>query len=257
MDILIFKLINFDDVTREKMEDKYFTMEYLKEMVGDNIFDFKDTGSEIFTISVTAPGKLFKKELIENMRFPEGYIFEDNPFFTEAMFKAKKAYFYDEFLYNRRIRADSITQSSSDKFSDWIEIFNMVIDIAKSFGYFEQYSTKIFEKKMFSTYKYFKATDFNYRDVFFEKMKTDFISHKTEYESLEIFDEVHEKALLIFNLGMECESPQEFIFKMSNFENEKEIEELNKFINLVLTSNSWKITKPLRKLQKTLKGAVN
>ena len=53
-----------------------------------------------FQLNVTSPSKFFKKSLIEDLRFPEGVIFEDNLFFTEAIFKAERVYFYKKHLYN-------------------------------------------------------------------------------------------------------------------------------------------------------------
>ena len=107
LDVIIFKLRNFDDETKKEMYDKYYTMPFLKNIVGENVFDYNALKYKILRLSVTAPGKLFKHELIKDLRFPVGLIFEDNPFFLEVMFKAKRVFFLDEFYYNRRVHQDS------------------------------------------------------------------------------------------------------------------------------------------------------
>ena len=37
-DCIIFKMINFDDETGEKYTTEYYEMEFLSELVGDNVF---------------------------------------------------------------------------------------------------------------------------------------------------------------------------------------------------------------------------
>ena len=252
LDMLIFKLINFDE-NYVKSEDEYFNMKFLKDKFGDKVFNFKDVGSDMYTISVTAPGKLFKADLIKDIRFPEGVIFEDNPFFIRVMFKAKRVFFYDEFLYNRRIRSDSITQSANDRFADCIDIFNMVIDITIESGYYEDYIITIFQKKMYNIYRFFKLTNIEDKDVFFKKIKKDFTSLKGEYESLGILDDVETKARLIFDSGIEADFACEFELTIKNYELKNKINSLNKSINLILYSKSWKVTKPLRMITKFIR----
>ena len=245
LDMLIFKLINFDE-NYVKSEDEYFNMKFLKDNFGDNVFNFKDVGSDMYTISVTAPGKLFKADLIKDISFPEGVIFEDNPFFIMVMFKAERVLFYDEFLYNRRIRFDSITQSANDRFHECIDIFNMVIDITKEFGYYEDHIITIFQKKMYNIYRFFKLTNIEDKNVFFNKIRKDFISLQKEYEYLGILDDVETKARLIFDSAIESESPCEFELTVRNYELKNQIKSLKKFNDLILYSKSWKVTKPLR-----------
>ena len=99
IDFVMFKLINFDEDTNEIMEDDYYSMPYLKELVGEKVFNYEDITDIALDLSVCPPGNLFKRELISDVRFPEDILFEDNIFFTNALFKANRIYFYDEFLY--------------------------------------------------------------------------------------------------------------------------------------------------------------
>ena len=127
LDMCLFKLINFDDITKKQCSEEYFDMGYLKELVGDNVFDHHVVGEVLYRISVTAHSKLFNRDLIFDMKFPEGLIFEDDAFFTEAIFKSERVFFLDKYLYNRRLRADSITHANTERFIDWIEIYNLLI----------------------------------------------------------------------------------------------------------------------------------
>ena len=110
LDLIIFKLINFDDGSEEKYETRYYNIEALSDLK-NTVFSYKDIPDKIFHIAVSPPGKLFKRDLIKDIRFIEGVIFEDNIFFIEALFNSTRLYFYDEYLYNRRVRPGSLMTS--------------------------------------------------------------------------------------------------------------------------------------------------
>ena len=273
LDLLLFKLINFDEESYEKSTWHYFEMNFVKNIVGDNIFNQEDIGETFYYMSVTAPGKLYKSDLIDGMEFPEGLIFEDNPFFVEVMFRAKRIYFYDRYLYYRRIRTDSITQSSTHNFYHTIDIHNMITDITKRYGYFEKYQTRLYRKKIASIHWYFKLVNEEDKEFYFERMQEDYKKFEKEYKSSEAFYELPNRFQNHYNFGIECESYHEYQLKTENVDiiedikeenvefNEqnnmlkkknkklkKEIKSFKKFNKLILDSRSWKITEPLRKL---------
>ena len=57
--------------------------------------------------------KLFRKDLIENISFPEGLIYEDNAFLIPAVCKAKKIVIVSNTHYNYLIKENSLTTSKS------------------------------------------------------------------------------------------------------------------------------------------------
>ena len=63
LDILIFKLINFDDGTSEEYTSNYYEMSFLKPYDG-KVFNYKIIGERILDVAVSPPGKFFKKSLI-------------------------------------------------------------------------------------------------------------------------------------------------------------------------------------------------
>ena len=262
LDLIIFNLRNFDNETKEEQYDKYYDMPFLKEIVGDNVFNYKDLGYKMLILSVTAPGKLFKREIIQDLRFPVGLIFEDNPFFTEVMFKAKRVFFLDEQFYNRRVHLNSITNSSTDKFSDWIEISNILFDILKKYDYFEVCKKAAYFKKFYGSYKFLTLVDETEKKDFFERIKKDFASHKDDYESIKGNFRYKRKLDLILNSALEFDSHEEFELTVRNYEItaknnrlkkrndelKKEIKEYEKINKTILNSTSWKITKPSRQI---------
>lgn len=268
LDLIIFKLRNFDNETKEEQYDKYYSMPFLKEIVGDNVFNYKDLGYKMLILSVTAPGKLFKRELIQDLRFPVGLIFEDNPFFTEVMFKAERVFFLDEYFYNRRVHLSSITNSSTDKFSDWIEISNILLDIVKKCDYYDVCNKAIYFKKIYGSYKFLTLVDETEKKDFFEKIKEDFASHKEEFESIRGNFRYKRKLSLILNSALEFDSHEEFELTIKNYEItadnnrlkkrnaelKKEIKEYKKTNNAILNSTSWKMTKPFRQITNSFRS---
>lgn len=259
-DLVLFKLINFYDDTYEKFTSPYYEMNFLKSF-RNRLFNFKDVGDEFCDVAVSAPGKFFKKELISDLRFPEGLIFEDNLFFAKAIIRSKNIYFYDKHLYNRRIRRDSITQKFDIKFADVIIIFNEIIELTKKSDLYGMYGKKLLDKKMGRVFVRFSEVCDEYKEEFFNLIKNDFENHKVEYENDDAFlNEISDRSRFIFYSALNSNSYLEFSYKIQLFDSKnkldklekdkkrlkKEISDLDKSNNQILSSRSWKMTKPLR-----------
>lgn len=76
--------------------------------------------------STSVWSKLFKKEIIQDLRLPEGRIHEEYEFLCEAFLRADKYVYLNECLYERTLRDDSTT---AEKFSarslDKIYVYRM------------------------------------------------------------------------------------------------------------------------------------
>ena len=200
-DLVLFKIINYSN---KEVNDEYFDMAFLKDF-GDGTFNWRDVKNRLFDISVTAPGKLFKKQLIDNIRFPEDLIFEDNLFFTKTIFNAEKIFFYDEYLYYRRIRQNSITNSYFDKFSDVIEIYNLIEDYVKQLGYYDEFELTLFYKKSKNIFDKFTKVDRKNKEEFFKLIKKDFKRYDEDD-----FKNANKRSLVIFKSALISNSYQEF-----------------------------------------------
>lgn len=207
LDMLIFKLCSFDDETKEKFKDSYLEMEFLNELVGENIFNYKDLGSRMYDLAVTVPGVLFKKDLISDLCFPEGLIFEDNIFFMEAIFNAERVLFYNKYLYNYRSRKGSISKSGSKNFSDIIEIRNRIIDLANENDNFD--GILYYKKLVLIKYRFLQTAE-EFREDFFNKIQKDFSEHKDEYGSSQDFNNLPDNTKSIFYAGLTANDYKEF-----------------------------------------------
>ena len=220
-DFTLFKLMNFNDETRRASQINYFNMPFLKKFEG-NTFNYDDVGERLYNISVTAPGKLFKRSFIDKLRFPENLIFEDTPFIIEAIFMADKMYFLDEYLYMRRIRKDSITRSCFSRFSDCIDIFNMMADITRKYDEYDRFKEKLFTQKVTNTYTRFSQVPEDYKNDFFIKLKDDFLSNKEEFESAIDVDKVTPRSKRIFYSAINSRDYRQFDKQVLAFEVKKE-----------------------------------
>ena len=215
LDMCLFKLINFDENSKKQSSEEYFDMPYLKEIVGDNVFSHKNIGENLYKISVTAHSKLFNRDLIFDMRFPEGLIFEDNVFFTEAIFKSERIIFLDKYLYNRRLRSDSITHSNTERFIDWIDIYNLLIKVTKDYGFYEEYKKVLYYKAISNSHVYFNQTEKKYKEVFFQKLKVDYIQKQAEWEKDNVFKNLSKDLILIFDAAIISNNHNEFEYRVN------------------------------------------
>ncbi|WP_458453958.1 glycosyltransferase family 2 protein [Methanobrevibacter sp.] len=270
-DVIIFKLLNFENKSKFVVAKKYHEMSFLKQKVGDDIFDYVDIQEFLFDLDVTVASKFFKRDLIKDLEFYEGLIFEDNLFFVNYIFKAKRIYFYDKYLYHRRIRDDSITNSRGKNHVDIVKISNKIIDLMKELNYYEKFKVQLFNFKMYNIYIRFNNIAREYEDYFFDIIKNDFINHKTEYESIhtektrlkEFFrnvlnsDTVRELYLQMEIYEYECvmdemeKSNQNLINDINSLK--EKLNESREINNLIMSSNSWKYTEPFRYISSLFK----
>lgn len=233
IDCVMFKLINFDDETGEKYPTRYYDMAFLKELVGEEVFSHRDIGGKLFYITVSPPGKFFNRKILDGIRFEEGIIFEDNPFFVEVLLKAKRLLFLDEYLYNRRIRSNSL-MTSKKNFTDYIIVSNRLIDLTKKYGVYEEYKPQLHEKTIKNLFIRFREVEEENKQDFLDRLHEDFLSKKDEYDADEIFQNGDERLKEIFYRCLDAKTPKEFELYMDLFDTEvklKEVTEQKKQLN--------------------------
>ena len=245
-DFIFFKIINFDDETGQKTNRYYYDMPYLKKSVGDSVFNYNDVKDVIFDLPVSAPAKFFNKEFVSDIKFPEGILFEDNIFFIEAIFKSDRLYFYDEYLYDRRIHKNSITNSFKEGYLDFLEMNRLLVEKVKELGKYEEFKDKLYHKKVDNIFDQFKALDEDSKPVVYEAFKNDLLNYKNQYESDNIFlNEIDERLRCIYYSCMYSENYREFELAVDNFDLNREVVKLKKI-------NS-KNLKAIAKLKKQIK----
>ena len=225
-DFIIFQISNFNDKTKEIIDDDYYNMPHLKEAVGENTFCYEDISKIALDLCVCPPGCFFKRELIKDIRFPEGLLFEDNVFFTHALFKAEKVYFYDKFLYNRRKREDSTTTPITVKSLDTIEISNLLIDLCVRFNH-EKHKKELYYRIFNNIYNIFKNADSSQKDELFEKIKKDYLESKDKWENDDYFkDKLNPKYKHMFKCAIKSKNANKFESCVESYNKERKIKRL-------------------------------
>lgn len=225
-DFIIFKINNFFEETGEVMDDDYYNMPYLKKRVGENTFNYDDVSKMALKLCVCPPGCFFKREFIEDIRFPEGLLFEDNVFFTHAIFKADEVYFYDKFLYNRRKRKDSTTTPITVKSLDTIEITNLLLDLCDEFKH-ENHKKELYYRIFNNIYSIFKNAEPSQKEEFFNKIRNDYLKSKDKWESDEYFkNELNPKYRHIFNCAIKSKSAEKFESCVDNYNKQGKFKKL-------------------------------
>lgn len=263
VDFVLFKSLNYDDQKDEYYESENFSMNNIFEVVGNEIFDYNDIKELMFNACVTPWSKLYSREFIirENIRFPEGLIFDDNVFFYESLLKAKRISFLDEFLFIRRWYATSSTMNGDLRFADSMPISNKIIEVFRDNNEYDNYKYNLLNNKIeINVARYFEIKK-QFKSEYFNILREDF---KQFLETKDVFEEIvstlEDKNRKNFYFVILSENNIEFDQLRQLNDKYENITELNynldelqlKQKNLkkknddLLNSNSWKLTKVFR-----------
>jgi glycosyltransferase involved in cell wall biosynthesis len=167
-----------NEMTQEiENTDTYFQLSCFTEKFNDIVFNHRDTKNFLFDISVTAWNKIYRRELIEkyNIIFPEGLIFEDNPFFYETYFKAENVIIVRESLYYYRMnRKNSIIKKTNKKFFDVVKIMDIIEETLINQCLFEDYKNDFLKYKIDTILYRFSQIQKDYQKEFFYIIKRNF-----------------------------------------------------------------------------------
>lgn len=224
-DFIMFKLDNFNESTHESIDDDYYTMPYLKERVGENLFNYDDVSDFALKLAVNVPGNFYKKDFIKDIHFPEGLLFEDNVFFTNALFKAERIYFHDEFLYHRRLRENSLSQSLS---LDTIEITNLLLDLCEKYNH-PHHKRELYYRIFNNIYEVFDNAPDEYKEDVFREIKLKYMTYSDKWHDDEFFcDKLNPKFKNIFDSALQSDTHIEFQLRVELYNINREIRKLKK-----------------------------
>lgn len=175
LDMLMYLLINQDESGKVYRTDYYDINCVDKKW--DNLFNYKDVKDALFDIPVSPCNKLISASLISklNLRFVEGFMFEDNPFFFRLFLSSKRNAIIRKHFYFRRRHENSIMNNRSKKLADILPITTEIINIFKEFGIYEEFKIRLLNFKLYSIRTYYNQLSNEIDKVyFFNVMKEDF-----------------------------------------------------------------------------------
>ncbi|MDR2967648.1 MAG: glycosyltransferase [Methanobacteriaceae archaeon] len=285
VDMVFFKMLNYDEKNDELYNTDYYDFTCIKNFFTGLTYDFHDFKDKLFCIAVSPCNKIYKRNFLESIssKFPEGLIFEDNPFFYHNVLNAKKILLHDKYFYFRRRRKDSVMSSIDNNHFDIIPITNEIINVFKNNNLFEDFKGKLLNKKIILIKNFvYEKLDEKYQKQFFEEIVNDFNEiSKDSNQRMDYLSNLSRRNLHFYLNILESKSFSDFTmlnnisnltidnhnlkkeiksFKKENMmikkriktleENNTIIREKNKLlkdkIELMEQSNSWKISKPIR-----------
>ena len=209
-----------------------------------------------------------------DVKFPEGLIFEDNPFFYKTFLNARKVSLIREFLYFYRAnRCDSITSKADQRYFDVVKIQNISREIFLSNPKYNDLKINLLNYQIGSIFNRYNQVSEDYKKEFFDLIKIDFQDMqldvneseklipalKNKYQNVIYSGSYREFELLEEIKSLESAYHKQLRIHKQKLEHQKQdyeqqIEYKTQIINEISSSNSWKLTKPFRDLGKSVKN---
>ena len=208
-DLIIFKTHNFYDETNIYFDDEYHSMNFLTPFE-NTLFHYSQLEGDLSAIDVTLYTKLYKRDLVSNLRFREGVIFEDNLFTFEYIFNTEQIFFYNKTLHHRCVRKESVMTSASKNFIDSLEVFNGLIDMCKKYDYYEIIKEELFMRKFKVLHNRVTQINPQYKDYFFNLIKSDTLEKQNEYNNEIDFKKLDERTKVYYKYFIESKNYEEF-----------------------------------------------
>ena len=231
VDMVFFKMLNYDEKNDELYNSDYYDFACIKKFFTGLTYDFHDFRDKLFHIAVSPCNKLYKRSFLERIssKFPEGLIFEDNPFFYHNILNAKKVLLHDKYFYFRRRRNNSVMSSLDTNHFDIIPIANEIINVFKNNNLFEEFKRSLLNKKIVLIKNLvFEKLDEKYQKKFFDKIVKDFNGiSKDSNQRTDYFSNLNRRNLLFYLNISESRSFTEFTM-------------LNNISNLTIDNNNLK-----------------
>lgn len=142
--------------------------------------------------------KIYKKDfLVSNeIFFPQGLIFEGNPFFAQVYLKAKTISFEKDFLYFHRIEvANTILKHNPEKYFDCFPILEIINLIFQKENKWEKYKTFLLLFHIKALLWNFRLVHAEQKEKFLDEIKkryTDVRIDQLDMDSLEKSKDFHE-----------------------------------------------------------------
>lgn len=155
-------------------DDPYYTLGYFPKELDNRSFTHYDTKDFFQDFCVMAWNKLYLRSYLEEKqaRFPDGYIFEDGPFFTDIYFDMKRVTIVRDFLYYYRVnRANSIVAKGDKNFTDIFFVVNKMLNNLRKTSYFDEVKAYFLRKKFKDMRYRYQVIQNKYKKYYYDKWR--------------------------------------------------------------------------------------
>ncbi len=265
-DLVMFKIARFKDEGPINYSNPGFAFENVFKNVNFNsfAFDYHEVKPFVMNRSFAPWTKLYKKEFLDkydDFRFPTGIAYDDAPFHIQSMLRASRISYIPEFFYHYRFNPKGIINTSSNG----MDIF-IICDIVESFlkdnGFYFEFIEEFNLFKITQIFNYLISTD---SEEYFQMAKKVFskihLGHKNlvsntlrkkidwvlESESFEQYkNREYQSDIKRLKAENKKLTKKNNNLKKQNQKLKKEKVKVKKLNKSIVSSNSWKLTKPLR-----------
>ena len=172
-DITMCQAQLYDDKEQTFYTNDYYSLKSI-EKYGDKVFTPEETKDEILNINVVLWNKIYKREFLQNtlVKFQNGYIYEDLPFFFEIYLKAQRInILWEAPYYYRQNRQFSTMQNSDKKVYDRIPMVERTYNVLKQAPFFEEKKSEIISWIIDDIFHRYTLLEDRYYEDYFAKMK--------------------------------------------------------------------------------------
>lgn len=180
-DITMCQADEYNDTTGVLDTSPYYMLDVLK-LMRNKVFSANDTKNQILDINVAIWNKIYKREFFEKnkIRFPEGFIYEDLPFFFETYLKAERINIIWEILYTYRTnRKNSTMNQFNNKVLDRPYMVSLTYEYLKNAPFFEEIKNDVTGWIINDLFHRYTILEKGYQKEFFFLMKKMFLSLET------------------------------------------------------------------------------
>lgn len=155
-------------------DDPYYTLGYFSKELDNRAFTHVDTKDFFQDLCVMAWNKLYLRSFLEekNAKFPDGYIFEDGPFFTDIYFDMDRVTIVRDFLYYYRVnRANSIVCKGDKDFTDIFYVVNKMLNNLRKTPYFDEVKAYFLRKKFKDMRYRYQVIQGRYKKMYYDQWR--------------------------------------------------------------------------------------
>ena len=173
LDITMCQVREYDDMNKTYSTSDYYALDCLSNF-GDSVFSAEDTKDQLLNINVALWNKIYKSDYFFsiNEKFPEGFIYEDLPFFFGTYTPAKRMGIVWKNLYSYRVnRKNSTMQQFNNKILDRPPMVSLTYEKLKKLPYFPEIADRVKGWIIDDLFHRFILLKENYHQEFFFLMK--------------------------------------------------------------------------------------
>lgn len=164
----------FDEKVQSYKDDAYFALDCFDDKFTEKPFNHEDTKDFITEINVSVWNKIYRTEFLKKcgVKFQEGFIYEDLPYFYEVYTLAKKVVLLKEFLYTYRINNKNSTMTRTDKnVKDRVDMASQTYDVLKKQKYFSEIKSNVVNAIIHDLFYRYLIIDSRYQKEYFFRMQ--------------------------------------------------------------------------------------